>query len=280
MAKKVTYLTVPSELLEQAHQIAEHFERYGYSLSPEYREPGYPSVPAMVATRHRRRETVIIEVQDPLDIARLEEWARFARSRDRDTRVVVCMPPNSKKPPDAELRLREAGVGVFTTTERGVIEVIPPVDQAIRLDLPDISAMPLKLRRLLGPAYQKFERGEWRDGFGDACQALEAEARRYLIDAVKAERVRFVDAKGRYKTYSPKAIDKMPIGPLAGAFTEIEVQNKADSVILNALNHINPDRVGKVHRTWAAKTERSLRKNVPKHMWVVLEGLKATLGLT
>ena len=99
------------------------------------------------------------------------------------------------------------------------------------------------------------------------------------MGAVTTARVRFVDPKGSYKTYSATAIDKMPIGPLAVVFSQIEVQTKADSIILNALNHINPDRIGKVHRTWAAKTERSLRKNVPKHMWIVLEGVKATLGL-
>lgn len=277
--RKPNYLTVPEELLPHASRIAEHYETYGYSVHREYREAGYPNVPAMVVTRHRRRETVIVEVQDPVDISRLEEWARFARSRDRDTRVVVCMPADGRKPQDAEVRLRESGVGLFTSNDRGVLEVIPAVDQAMRLDLPDLAPMHIKLRRVLGPAYEKFRRGEWRDGFGDACQAMESEARRYLRQAIRTSRVRFVDAKGNYKTYNVTSIDRMPIGPLAIAFSQIEVQTKADATILNALNHINPDRVGKVHRTWAATTERSLRKNVPKHMWIVLEGLKAALGV-
>ncbi len=274
------WLTVPDELADLADRVLSYFEGYGYVVHPELREPGFPGTPTLVAKRNRGRTSVIVEVQYVLNADRLQEWARFAKACRTETKVVVCLPAESPRPERHEEALREAGVGILISSNTGVMELVAPRDLAIEVPLPERATMPTRLRRQLGPVYEKFDRGEWQDGFADACQVLETEASRYLIDGIRRGRVTFRTKAGNAKTYAAIDINRMPIGPLSNAFSEIEIQNYADVVILNSLQRINPDRVGRTHHAARAATQTRLRHNVPRHMWVLVEGLKAAHGIT
>jgi hypothetical protein len=285
------WLTVPDELVEHADLVADYHESLGYSVGIEARETGFPGTPTFVAKRGRTRVTVIVEVRATLDVQLLQEWVRFAKACPSETRVVVCLPEEASRPASVEQGLREAGVGILLSSSGTVMELVPSRDLTINVSLPEIRTMPPKLRRRLGPVYEKFQRGEWQDGFGDACQVLEAEAVRYLKDGIRRGRLTFrtQPAKkapagasppaGKVVTYTDRQIDRMPIGALADAFAQIETQNYADAAILRTLRHVNRDRIGKTHYTNDAAVVRRLRANVGKHMWVVVEGLKAAMGI-
>ncbi len=285
------WLTVPDELTEYADQVVEHFETHGYSVKFEATETGFPGTPTLVAKQARGRTTVIVEVQQSIDADRLHEWARFAKACSTETRVIVCVPPDIPRAALIEQSLREAGIGILLASPTGVMELVASRDLTINVSLPELRTMPRKMQRLLGPVYEKFERGQWQDGFSDACQVLEVEARRYLLEGVRrgrltfralpppGARVRASSAPRKVKVYSERAISRMTLGGLAVAFSEIEIQNHADVVILNALSHVNRDRVGRAHHAARAVTDRRLRTNVGRHMWVVADGLKAALGI-
>ena len=67
------------------------------------------------------------------------------------------------------------------------------------------------------------------------------------------------------------------MGQLATEFNNIRAQDLNDSVIAKALGTLNRDRVGVVHHKRKAVTERRLRANVGKHMWVIAAALNAML---
>jgi hypothetical protein len=272
--------TVPSDLADHADRVFAHHEQYGYSVRQEPREVGFPGIPTLIAKRNHGRSTAIVEVQQLIDVDRLLEWSRFAKTRSTETKVIVCLPADSPRPERQEQALREAGVGMLISSDTGITELLPAHDQTIDVDLPDLAAMKLPMRRKLGPAYEKFLRGDWQDGFGEACQVLEVEARRYLKDGIGHGRLTFLTPTGRRKVYATADIDRMPIGALVAAFSQIEIQNHADAVLLNVLTSINPDRIGRTHHAAKAATQASLRKNVRKHMWALADGLEVALGIT
>lgn len=134
--------------------------------------------------------------------------------------------------------------------------------------------MSMRVRTLLGPIYEQFDRSNWQEGFGDACTVLEQEARRYLNAELATGRVSLVSPSGKAVTIPGRAIEKMPMGPLAGSFGMIATPNKTNSAIGEILGKLNKDRVGEAHHKGKAPTERRLRKNVGSHMWSTAEGLK------
>ncbi|MFL6275240.1 MAG: hypothetical protein ACJ74G_08505, partial [Blastocatellia bacterium] len=160
-------------------------------------------------------------------------------------------------------------------TGSGLIERIPPTDLGLGVNLPPLTSLPRKLRTLLGSAYDQFNRSHWREGFEDACQAFENEARRYLKAGIKT-RIKFVTSKGP-KTYTDKQIDRLTMGQLATAFSQIHSQNRSDAIVGHALSHINPDRVGVVHHKSKATTEKRLRTNVGQNMSIIIAAMKEML---
>jgi hypothetical protein len=161
-----------------------------------------------------------------------------------------------------------------------VLEVIPPQDLALHVTVPEIKVLPVKLRRRLGSAYEQFGRSNWREGFEDACQAVEAESRAYLKRGMQSGRLVFLKPNGNPFNWTPKHIEKMTGGQLSDAFRAIRTQNRSDAVIGQGLTRLNRDRVGVVHFKAKARTEKRLRENVGRHMWTVIAVLKELLGAT
>jgi hypothetical protein len=214
-----------------------------------------------------------VEVDVQILSVRINAWVAYACSCGQDTRIAVCLPTQTNLTPEQENILREQGVGLYFTTGNGVIEKIAPNDLALGIQLPLLDSLPRKLRPLLGPAYEQFKRSQWREGFEDACQAFENEARRYLKAGCRSGRIIITTNKGP-RNLTSREINRLTMGQLAVTFSQIQNQNHADSVIGQALKKINKDRVGVVHHKSKVGTEKRLRTNVGQHMWIIVAAMK------
>jgi hypothetical protein len=266
------FQTIPSDLVEAAQATVREFRGRGYRIRAEPRELRYPFTPTMVCQRDHT--TVIVEVDSAPPEKRLRDWRAFCRSCDRDTRIALVLPPTVALSPSELARLREDGIGVYSATgASSLTESAPPQDLALNLALPELSAQSAVVRKLLGAAYDQFERSQWREGFGEACQVLESEARRYLVRHFKSTRIRIL-RNGRPQTLTRKQVESMTLGQIKDTFERIISPSQTDSQIAQALKSLNPDRIAEAHLKNKAATERRLRKNVGQHMWVVMNLLR------
>jgi len=272
------YRTVPEELLEYAEVGANYFANLGYTVKPEHLEIAFPYRP----TWHCKRSstTLLAELDFEIRLDRLEDWSRYGRSCTRDTRVGLLIPSDAARTGNDDISLRELGVGLYIVAGDRVMEAIAPHDLAVNVVLPDIAKLPPRMRKILGPVYEQFGRSQWREGFEDACQAVESMARKYLKDGISRDRITIGNRVGNPLDVKPQKIDAMTMGDLATAFGNIIIQNYSDRVIAQALATLNKDRINVVHRKGKATTEARLRKNVGQHMWIVVTALKELLGVT
>lgn len=266
-----SFRTVTADLLDVAESSRTYFEEYGYRVNIEKAGLGYPYTPTMLASR--ASTTLIIEVQPRPQLSKLRKWVGFARSSAKDFRVAVCVPPSSPLTPPDEQELRALGVGCFTSSERGVTETIPPMDLGISLILPELPSMPKRVRALLAPAYEQFRRSEWREGFDTACQVFEEEARRYLNRHIRSSRIEIMTAKGPVRPPASE-VNRLTMGQLAGLFSRIQSKNIHDSNIQKTLQTLNKDRIRVVHHRSKAVTERRLRANVGRYMWIIAAAMR------
>jgi hypothetical protein len=268
---KRRYNTIADELLEIASQVENYFQHRGYNLHIEKTELGFPYTPALLCKR--MRTSIIVEIDANLQLDRIGAWVGYARSSGKDTRLAVCLPLGKNISPEEDKNLRDQGIGLYLIGNNEVVERIPPNDLALSVQLPGLSSLPPKVRKLLGASYEQFSRSQWREGFEDACQAFESEARRYLKLGIKRNRIKIMTKKG-IKNLTPKKIDGMTIGQLAIAFSQIQSQNHADAIIGQTLKKINKDRIGVAHHKAKVKTEKRLRVNVGQHMWTLVAAMK------
>jgi hypothetical protein len=269
------YKTVADELLDYPEVIASYFENVGFRVYPERSEVGFPYTPTHLCKRGKIT-TIITELAAKIVFKRIEDWVRYGKSCGRDTRIALCLPSTVNISPDELEKLREKGIGLYAAYSNRLVERLAPADLGLNLALPELGDFPAKIRELLGPAYEQFARAQWRDGFEDACQALEDETRRYLKRWSRTGRIKVLRKKGPV-TLSDREINKLTMGQLAGVFATIEAQNHGDSVIGHALSKINKDRIGVAHFRARASTEKRLRANVGQHMWVILAAVRELL---
>jgi hypothetical protein len=271
------FLTVAEELLEHAECVAHFFEHHGYSVKVEHAEIGYPYTPTLRC--RRPPTTLLVELYGSVPHDRVDAWTRYARSRSRDTRVALAVPHDTPRKPEDDSKLRELGVGLYLSDGTKTEEAIPPLDMAINVQLPELKTLPPKMRKILGPVYEQFERSQWREGFESACQAVEVLGRKYLKDGMDAGRIVLGTKAGKSRSLTHRQIDRLTLGQIAEAFGQIQNQNYSDVTIAKVLVRLNKDRVGVVHHKTKYATETRLRKNVGQHMWNVVTALKELLGL-
>jgi hypothetical protein len=261
------YLTIPDELLGAAEATEEYFRAHGYKVKPENRDLAYPYVPAFTAIRNPT--SVIVEIQSAINLDRVKQWMRYCKSCTKDMRFATCVPAGIEVPTAIVTALRRDGIGLYNANDE-VMEILPPADQAVALQLPELGNYTAPIRDMLGSSYEKCRRGDWREGFEDACQAFENEARAHLKRGLKSGRIKILDKTGNPKKLTAKQIDKKTIGQLQHEFKQIQSPNYLDSQIAQTLEAINSDRVGVVHKKRKSRTEASLRKNVGHLMWTII----------
>lgn len=266
------FLTVPTELVEYAESVAAYFHDRGYRVRAEHYALGYPTRPTL--TCQRRGITLIVEVSAKVPESLLGDWARFAASSSSDTEVALCLPDLVTVNHTALTFLQSQRIGLYIASTDSCTERLAPVDLALKIALPKISELPRRVRKLLGSVYEHFDRAQWREGFKDACQILEESARRHLKKSIHSLRIVVLDKNGNARTLTDAQIDKMTLGALAVAFSNINKPNAVDDLVAKSLLSINPDRVASTHHKAKTSTERSLRRNVGKHMWTIIAALK------
>jgi hypothetical protein len=268
------FKTVPDELTEFAEVCATHFETSGYMVRIERDELGFPYTPTLLATRKPTK--LILEVATKIDGEKIDAWMRYGKSCGTDTRVALAIPHTINLSNEDQQKLRQRGLGLYACSQDGVVELIVPSDLALNVALPTLASMPAQIRGLLGSAYDQFNRGQWREGFEEACQVVEVEARKHLLKWTKTGRIKII-RKGVPISLPARKINSMTMGALASAYGLIQAQNHADSVIEKLLTTLNQDRIGVVHHKRKVLTEKRLRTNVGQHMWKIVAGLKVII---
>jgi hypothetical protein len=263
------FLSVPDDLLPAALSHGQALIGRGFKVKIEPFDISYPYTPCFSAKR--QQTTYIVEIQSTLDLDPLRQWVRYGKSCQRDTRILVGLPKNVNFLLTEQEKLRELGLGLLLIGENGPYEAIAPKDLALQIEPPEL---PSELKGILGEAYDHFARGQWREGFEEACIKFEQEARSYLRRQVSNGRVQL----GRQATIAE--IEKMTMGMLARAFDSIQSPNQAESRIGQVLNKLNSDRITVAHyKGSSAYREEKLRRNVGKHMFILIGGLRAAKGL-
>jgi hypothetical protein len=266
------FVTVPDELLGVAAAAMSWLKSLGYAVTPERHETGYPFTPTLYGKK--QATTVFIEVDGDVALERVREWAAYGCSRQSDTRVWWAIPGSAKRTGEQDLRLNELGIGLLLVKDGKATVIIPGKDLALNVKLPEIERLPRRVQRALGPAYEHFDRGEWRECFQEACLVLEQEARKYLWKGVRAGRIVIASAKGEQEKLTKEKIDRFTMGELADRFERIVQQAHTDRVVGDALKQVNPNRVGVVHHKHKAAPEAKLRRDVGSQMWLIIGALK------
>jgi hypothetical protein len=266
------FRTVPEELLGVAAAAGTWLKSRGYKVTPEHEKTGYPVTPTLYG--RRSPTTAIIEVDEAVVIDNMTEWAAYGRSRTTDTRVWCAVAEDAKRTGKQDLHLKRLGVGLLLVSDGKANEMIPPKDLAVNVELPSIDGLSPSLQKALGPVYEHFDRAEWREGFEEACLALEDAARKHLWAGVKAGRIAVVSARGKQEELTKTKIDEFTMGDLKVRFGRILQQTRADRVIGDALKDVNPHRIGVAHHKKKAAAETKLRRNVGTKMWLIFGALK------
>lgn len=270
------FLTVPDELLGVASAAADWLKGRGYKVTPERRETGYPYTP----TLHGKRAsaTAFVEVDAQVAVDRMTQWVAYGRSCRADTRVWCALAEDAKRTGKQDRELKTLGVGMLLVGDGKADETMAAKDLALAVELPGITTLPDRVKKKLGPVYEHFDRAEWREGFAEACLALEDAARKHLWKGVKAGRIVIVSESGTQQQLTKQQIDKLTMGQLARRFALIVQQSHADRVIGDALKTVNPNRVGVTHHKGKAAVEAKLRRDVGGQMWLIVGALKEIDG--
>jgi len=231
------------------------------------------SRPTLLCRRHQT--WLVADVVSRVELDRLQEWVAYAKSSGRDFHVALCTPRIESVSLDEQERLRNNGIGWYALSANGFSEKIPTIDLALNVQLPQIKTLPRKAKTALGPAYEQFSRSMWREGFLIACQALEAEARKYLKR--HRNRIWLVRSKGPPARINVGRLDRMTMGRLAVVFGRIQNKNRDDVKIGKALKAVIAERNAVVHHRVTAKSERKLRANVPRHMWCIVDVMRVVV---
>lgn len=268
------YNWVPDELVESADKIAEWLRHRGYKVKIETADPGFPYPPTLLATRGKF-ERIIVEILPAWQEERMNTWIAYAKSCQRELKVCVGIGPGTTLAQTALDRARRCGIGIIRDAGAEVEQQVEPADAAMSVSIPPRKSLHAESKTLLGPAYDHFESSRWREGFEEACKALERSAKKYLKKWIKTGRLSFVSRRGPV-IYSDKRINKFTMGELENAFSQVQAQNSSDRTIYRALKMIRIDRNKLTHDKWNVATEKRLRANVSQHMWVITQALDET----
>ncbi len=265
------YITVDHDLVPMADAICDWLEVAGYEIEIEPMKLGYPYRPTLRCRRQLR--TLLVEIDKTANLERMKEWASYSRAQSSETLVAVAVPTGTIEDALVEA-LKVEGVGVYLRGDSNVTEMVVPRDQTVTPGLPALKRYNSAVRQELGGAYEKIRRGEWQDGFHDACQALERVARGHLIRRVESGRVVLTKKKG---VVTASEIEKASMGLLGEFYGKIAAPTHADTVVGAALKAINHDRVTVVHYREDPKRVAQLKRDWQGHIWCIADALKQLL---
>lgn len=265
------FVTLGDELVEYAEAFAAKMRGEGFTVRAEFDDGSMPRAPTVMGSIGNARH--FADVCEGVVRTDIERWVSYCRSRSSETYFSLVVHERATLRSELLVWLREQGIGIFIAQNGAVTEIAAPRDLALNLALPNLDGESRSLRRMLAQVYAAFDRGDWFNGFRDACQILEAQARRHLKRLVSDGSVSF-SRNGQPKVYTASQIQRMTQGQLAGAYAEIVIPTAKEQTIARALAHLNPDRIGAVHRADDRSVRRRLRQKVGTHMWMLVNGLR------
>lgn len=262
------YKTLSESSLSAAEDAETYFGNLGYAIKRESSEMGFPFTPAFVATRQPTK--VVVEVLSEVDADRIDEWKCYCNACQTDTRMMFI----ATKPVTADVMalLAKHKMGLIHFSNGVRTHVLESMDIAFQILLPDLSGLPRSLRAVLGPAYEHFERKNWREGFEDACIALETQVRPYLWNAIDTGRLTIYSKNGSVKNMTKAQVFRMTLGQLGAAFRSSAPVNHLDSTLGDLILNINSERIKVAHKKY--KAERTLRQKVPLHTLSIINAMK------
>lgn len=263
--------TVGSDLEAAANAAIDYFRGRGFSVKQEPFEFDYPGTPTIRCTRGKAK--LFIEAAAEFKPRTVDAWIAYAKTRDHETSLALLVrtPPGLSMEDVGELRGKR--VGLYSYSDGALVELVPPADLAVNISLPSLEGLKPAFRSNIQLCFDKIDRGEWVDGFRDACQVLEDCSRELLKDGVRRQRVSFVK-KGKSIAYPLAKIGKMTQGQLAQAYAEVQNPTQVDVVLGRALKRINGARIAAVHRTQTAKNNQKIRVQVGQHLWTIVSALR------
>lgn len=264
--------TVGSDLEGAAVAAVAFFKQKGFSVKVEPYEFDYPSTPTICCSRGRAR--LFVEATSSVNHEGVDSWIAYAKTRGHETSLglLVRTPPGLSL--DDVALLKRKKIALYSYNGTNIDELVPPADLAVNIALPSLDNLKLAHKKLLQPSFEKIDRGEWIDGFKDACQILEDVARELLKDGVRRSRVSFSSVNGKQIIYTVKAIGKMTQGGLARAYKEIQKPTHTDIVLGKALQMVNKARITAVHKTRTAKNNTKIRVQVGQHLWTIVSAFR------
>ncbi|MGJ4727878.1 hypothetical protein [Luteimonas sp. SDU101] len=268
----MTFVTLGEGLEEHALAFAARLRATGAIVRAEVNDGSMPRTPTLQGTSGATRHYA--DIVNSIKLSNVEQWVSYCKCRPSETFYSLVVPDSrSAIKPNVLARLRELGVGVYVSNGSTLVEVVAPHDLSMSLSLPALAGEKRALQRALAGVYAKFDRGEWFDGFKDACQLLESKARKRLEDRVRNGSVSF-SKSGQPRLYSVAQIRRKTLGQLAVCYSEIVLPTARDQNVLRALRELNPDRIGAVHKTDDRRIKARLRGKVGVHMWMLVNGLR------
>jgi hypothetical protein len=261
------FVTVPDELENAARTAAKYLRRRGFKIRIEEAAVEYPSTPTLVA--RRRPATHFVFICDRFSKNEVDAWISYCRSCTMDVRVALFIPRERVLKVTEVAYCRRCGVGVYVLDNDGYSCLVQEIDLAFKAELPKRSSLNTEVRRLLGTALDKFENGDWREGFEDAVRVLEEECRKYLLKLIHAQRNTYRTG-GKSKVYSRADINRMPLGALKDVVCNLLIQSSLESRLCAGITKLNPTRIARVHRASSMSTERRMRNSVGRDMWTII----------
>jgi D12 class N6 adenine-specific DNA methyltransferase len=188
------------------------------------------------------------------------------------TRLTICFPPGVQVAANHLATLRAKGVGIAFVALDLVQNDSEARDLAFHARAPDRARMKPKVRELLGESLDRFDRGDWRPAFEDACAIFEEACRAYLVKSCKMGRTKY-QSGSKIKSPTVQQIQKMPMGALKDIFCSLVSQNKLEANLCSALTQLNPDRIRRAHKRSLKRSETALRRRVGSHFWLINNAL-------
>jgi hypothetical protein len=260
------FLTLPDELQALANRLMEELDQRGYRSRAEPNILELPATPTIVATRGH--ETHYFLVRQTVSSDESHQWHRYCCSCTADTRITICCPSGRQVQVRKMADLRSKGIGVAVIVGSELVYESEARDLAFHAQAPNRTMMKPKVRELLGEALDRFDRGDWRPAFEDACGILEEACRSYLLRSLKMGRVKY-QSGNKIKIPSAEQIRRMPMGALKDIFCSLISQNQTEANLCSALTKINPDRIRRAHKRTSKGAEAALRRRVGTHFWLI-----------
>ncbi len=270
------YIALQPSLWSCAEIVRKHFTSKGYTALVEGRLNGAPYSPTFRFVR--KPEVLLIEVVEKITTREknsIADWNNFCKlERSQPTYFVfgVC-DATSLTNLDEELA-SSCGVGILVTDSNSIRNKVAPKDVSISAQLPKLGLMPTKVRRLLGKAYDHFDKSEFQLSYESACREFEKESRNYLKRHQRSGRIVFQSSGKPPRKYTNSAIEKLTMGQLLGVFETIQMPNYSDKRVIHGLRQIVALRNLLIHHSNKLQAQKALRENFEKLLWAIIDASK------